>query len=122
MKKILLFILPLALFAASCTRQDIGPRPPIDEAYWLNQERGVVVYSSFNCDFYVVETSFGFSVLQSWGGFTPLRGSVLYGNLSRYGVQTLYNRSEGYLVQANVRDYWLSYWEALDQADFECAR
>lgn len=122
MKKIILFILPLAVIFASCTKQDTGYRPPVDEAYWLKQERAVVTYSSFNCDFYVVETAYGFSVLQSWGGFTPLRGSVLYGNFSRYGVQTFYNRSEGYLVQANVMDYWLTYWDAMDQADFECSR
>lgn len=122
MKKIILFIIPLALLFASCTKQVVGPPPPVDDAYWLKQERGVVVYSGFSCDYYVVETSYGYTLAKSWGGFTPLRGAVLYGNLSRYGVQTLYNRSEGYLVQANVLDYWLSYWDALDQADFECSR
>ena len=120
MKKILLLVLPLVLVLASCTRTYVDPRPPIDESYWLNQERGVVVYSGFDCDFFVVETRFGYSVIRSWGGYTPLRGAVLYGNFSRYGVQSYFNRSERYVEQMNVVDYWLTYWQAIDLADFEC--
>jgi hypothetical protein len=121
MNKMLLFFLPVLLVLASCTRTYVDPRPPIDESVWLNKERGVVVYSGFDCDFFVVETRFGYSVVRSWGGFTPARGAVLYGDFSRFGVRSFYNRTEGYIEQANVIDYWLSYWDALDLADFECS-
>ncbi|WP_290794419.1 hypothetical protein [Flavihumibacter sp. UBA7668] len=121
MNKMLLFVLPVLLVFASCTRTYVDPRPPIDESVWLNKERGVVVYSGFDCDFFVVETRFGYSVVRSWGGLAPVRGAVLYGDFSRFGVRSFYNRTEGYIEQANVIDYWLSYWDALDLADFECS-
>lgn len=120
MKRILLLVLPLILVLASCTRTYERPLPPIDESVWLKKERGVVVYTGFNCDLFVVETRFGYSVVRSWGGFVPFRGAVLYGDFSRFGMQSFYNRSEGYLQQGNVLDYWLTYWQAIDLADFEC--
>ena len=120
MKKMLILFLPLMLVLASCTRTYVEPGPVIDERYWLSQERGVVVYSGFDCDFFVVETRYGYTVIRSWGGFTPLRGAVVYGNFSRFGVQSFYNRSEGIIQQGNVIDYWLTYWDAIDLADFEC--
>lgn len=121
MKKIILFVLPMVLFLAACSRQDTGPRQPIDESYWLQRERGIVAYSDFQCDYYIVETYNGFSLMRAWGGFTPLRGSVVYGDLNRYGMQTIYNRSEGLLMQADVRDYWMTYWDAIDQMDWYCS-
>jgi hypothetical protein len=122
MKRLLLVITPLLFLLAACTRQDVSPRPPIDESYWLTQERGIVTYSSFDCDFFIIETYDGFSVVRSWGGAPPLRGSVIYGNLSQYGVRTMYNRTEGYLMQADIREYWLTYWDAIDQVDWNCSR
>jgi hypothetical protein len=44
----------------------------------------------------------------------------VYGNFSRFGTQSFYNRSEGLIEQATVVDYWLTYWDAIDLADFEC--
>lgn len=122
MKKILLFLLPAMLLLASCRRQDYGPNQPIDETYWLSKERGVVNYSDGYCDYFVVETYSGFSVLKSWGGYPPVEGAVLYGDLSRPGVHTIYNRSEGYLLQAEVTDYWLTYWDAIDQVNWFCSK
>jgi hypothetical protein len=106
MKKLLLLALPLLLTIA-CTRQYIQPTPPIDEAYWLSQERGVVAEADLSCDYFIIETYDGYTVARNWGGYAPLRGSVVYGNFSQYGVHTIYNRSEGYLLQADVREYWL---------------
>ena len=120
MKRILFIAFPLLLFLAACSKQDVGPRQPIDESYWLQQERGIVAYSDFQCDYFLVETYNGFTLMRSWGGLTPLRGSVVYGNLSGIGVRTFYNRSEGLLIQADVRDYWLSYWTAMDDLEWYC--
>ncbi len=119
MKKILLLMLPLAILFASCSKEEMV-RPPIDETEWLKKERGIVVASDINCDFFVVETARGYNVLRNWGGFPPMRGAVLYGNLSQWGVSTFYNRSEGYLMNADVRDMWMSYFQALDQMKWYC--
>lgn len=122
MKKSLLFVLPLLLFFASC-RKDIngpGPGPVIDESQWLNRERGVVVASDINCPYYVVEGYGGYAVLKSWDGSVPFEGSVMYGDFSSWGVKTFYNRSERSLARADVKEYWLSYYDALDEMDYQC--
>jgi hypothetical protein len=95
-------------------------RPQQDESYWLRQERGTVVMSDFSCPYFVVETRSGYSVLRAWGGSTPFPGDVIYGNLNRYGVSSFYNRSAGYLIDADVKEYWLSYFDAIDQAEWNC--
>ena len=119
MKKIILFVTPLLLLFVACTKQDVV-RPPLDENYWLRQERGVVVASDYSCDYFVVETNNGYSVLRNWGGSSPFPGSVIYGNLSFYGMSQYYNRSEGYIFDADVRNYWLSYNAAMDEAEWNC--
>ncbi len=119
MKKLLLLLAPFAIFMISCTKQDL-PREPIDESEWLRQERGYVVASDFSCSYYVVETSRGYSILRNWGGSSPFPGEVMYGNFSNYGVRTFYNRSGRYLMNADVNDYWLSYFAAMDQIQWLC--
>lgn len=119
MKKILYLTIPVLFLFASC-RKDIGQPVYIDESQWLNQERAIVVYSDYQCPYFVVEAYGGYSLLRSWGGPTPYQGSVMYGNFSGYGVRTFYNRSEGYLTQADVQDYWLSYYGAMDALQYAC--
>ena len=120
MKKIFLLILPVTLFLVSCSKSDV-PLPPIDESVWLNKERGIVVASDFSCDYYVVQTNRGYTVLRNWGGISPFSGSVIYGDLSNWGLKTFYNRSEGRLINADVRDYWMSYFQAMDQVQWSCS-
>lgn len=119
MKKIIYLIAPLILFFVSCRKENLGP-PPIDESQWLNQERAVVVESDYNCSYYVVEGHGGYSVLRSFDGAAPLRGSILYGDFSNWGARNIYNRTEGYITRAEVTHYWLSYWDAIDEMDYQC--
>ena len=121
MKKLALLFLPVVLLWSSCSK-DNTPAPPIDESEWLNQDRGVVVASSFQCDFYVVETRYGYAVMRNWGGFAPIRGAVLYGRFNGFGVHTFYNRSEGYLMTADIRDLTPSYFLAIDQMNWNCSQ
>lgn len=120
MKKWILLLLPATLLMASCTKGDL-PVPPVNEEVWLTKERGVVVSNNFTCDFFVVETAFGYSVLRSWGGFAPMPGSVVYGDLNRWGVRSFYVRTEGRIVTADVRDFRLGYFHALDAINWYCA-
>jgi hypothetical protein len=119
MKKIAVYLIPILILAISCSKDDI-PRPPVDESVWLQKERGIVVASNFDCDYFVVETQRGYSVLRNWGGFAPFRGTVIYGDLSSWGLKTFYNRSEGYLMNADVRDYWMGYFQAMDLMQYSC--
>ncbi len=119
MKKLLPLLLPTFFFLASCSKTDT-PLPPVDESVWLSKDRGIVVASDFNCDYFVVQTNRGYTVLRNWGGISPFSGSTIYGDLSSWGVKTLYNRSEGRLINADVRDYWMGYFQAMDQVQWGC--
>ena len=121
MKKILLFVLPAVLLLASCRRVVYAPTEQFDESYWLNRERGVVNYSDGYCPYFVVETYNGFSILKA-NGYAPLINEVLYGDLSGSGFKTFYNRTQGYLLQAEVKEYWLSYWDAIDGINWFCGK
>jgi hypothetical protein len=120
MKRILSLVLLSTLFLAACRKSALQP-VPIDESRWLQKERGVVVYSDFSCDYFVVETFNGYSILQNWS-LRPFTGDVLYGDFSRWGVRDVYNRSRGSLMRVNVRDYWLSYFAAHDRLSWYCSQ
>ena len=119
MKKLFLLLLPVTFLMASCSKSG-APLPPIDESVWLTKERGIVVSSDFSCDYFVIQTNRGYTVLRNWGGISPFSGSVIYGDLSNWGLKTLYNRSEGRLINADVRDYWMDYYQAMDQVQWSC--
>lgn len=119
MKRTILLIIPLLLLFVSCRKQDMV-RPPVDESQWLRKERAYVVSSDISCSYFVVETMRGYAVIRMWGGTPPFQGSVLYGDFSYFGVGTFYNRSEGYLFSADVRDWGLTYFAAMDDMDYYC--
>lgn len=110
------FILLTTVFLLSCYKERINV---IDERYWLSKERGVVVFSSANCPYYIVDTYNGYAVFRAVG-YMPYEGDVLYGDMSYYGTRDFYNRTDGSLISADVRDYWLSYGGAQDAIDFYC--
>jgi hypothetical protein len=91
-----------------------------DERYWLSQERGDVVYSSYDCNYYIVQTYNGYAVIESWNGYRPFEGTVLYGNFSNAGTRDFYDYDGGNLISGSVRDYWLSYGAAQDALNYYC--
>ncbi|MBI1342640.1 MAG: hypothetical protein GC171_06895 [Terrimonas sp.] len=91
-----------------------------DDRYWLNQERGVVVYSSYNCNYYVLETYNGYTIIRASGGIMPYEGDVIYGDLSHFGYGSFYNRSYGGLINGTLTDFWLNYSEAQNRIDYYC--
>lgn len=121
MKRFLLFALPVLLLLSSC-RKEVVVVPPVDEGSWMSRERAVVVYSDNYCPYFVVEAQHGYSVLKSWDGIVPYQGSIMYGDFSNWGVRSFYNRSEGYVLKADVQQYWLSYYDAMDEYDYQCGR
>jgi len=92
----------------------------VNEQHWLSQERGEVVYSDSYCPYYIVRTFYGYQVLYSFGGYRPYEGSIVYGNFSSYGTRDFYNHSTGRIFTADVRDYWLSYYQAQEAVFFYC--
>lgn len=91
----------------------------IDEREWLSQERAVVVYADPYCDYFVVQTYNGYSIVENWS-FTTYNGEVLYGDFSNWGTRTIYNRSRGALMRVDIKDSWLSYYNAMDGLAYYC--
>lgn len=106
----------LVLFFTGCVKN----REYIDESYWLSKERGEVVYSDPYCQYFIIETFDGYTVLRSYSNYKPVEGSIVYGSFSNYGTRDFYNRSNGVIQTAEVKEYWLTYYEAQDAVDFYC--
>lgn len=91
-----------------------------NENYWLTKEQGEVVYSDSYCNYFVVETYYGYNIIRSYGGYKPYEGSIVYGNFSTRGTRDMYNYTSRLVFTGTVTDYWLTYDEALDALDFYC--
>ena len=119
MKKIFTYSIVAVLAAVlftSCTKERVYN----DNAYWLSQERGDVVYSSNNCGYYVVETSYGYTVIQNLDGLRTYDGDVMYGNFGGYGSRDFYNYTANVITRGTVVEYDLSYSAAQDAIDYYC--
>ena len=80
----------------------------------------MLVFSGTSCPYFVVETDRGYTILRAYNNYKPYEGTVLYGNFSYYGVNDFYNRSNGMLLTAEVKDYWLSYYDAQMAIEYYC--
>jgi hypothetical protein len=103
---------------SSCTKNDVIATNT--ETYWLNQDEGEVVYSDPSCNYWVVETNNGYTVIQSSTVNKPYEGDLIYGNLSSRGTRNLYNFQGKFVFTGTAIEYWLSYSQALDVLDYYC--
>ena len=110
-------VLGVALFLSSCVRDSV---PPNNQNYWLSKERGEVVYSDSYCNYFVVETYNGYTIVRAYGSYKPYEGATVYGNFSTSGTKDMYDYSSNYVFTGTVTDYWLSYAEAQDALDYYC--
>ena len=120
MKKIFTYSILLVLAAVvftSCRKEKVYYD---DHSYWLSQERGDVVYSSNACGFYVVETNYGYTIIQNLDGLRTYDGDIVYGDFGAYGTRTFYNYSADVLTRGNVVEYDLSCSQAQAAIDYYC--
>ena len=120
MKKIFTYSIAavlVALLFTSCAKERVVYD---DNSYWLSQESGEVIYSSNYCGIYVVETNYGYTVVENLNGLRIYEGDVVYGNLGAYGTRDLYNYTANLVTRGNVVEYDLSYNAALDALDYYC--
>ena len=111
------FLLAVVLLS-SCVKEHVVV--PNNEAYWLNQDEGEVVYVDPSCNYWVLETNYGYDVIRTTSGNMPYEGDRIYGNLRSRGSGNLYNYSGRYVFGATITDYWVTYSEALDILDYYC--
>ena len=111
------FLLAIVLLS-SCVKDRVVVAN--DEAYWLNQEEGEVVYSDPSCSYWVVETYNGYNVVRTNASSQPYEGDLVYGNFSSRGTKDMYNYQGRFVFTGTVIEYWLSYNQALDVLDYYC--
>jgi len=120
MKKIFTYSITavlVALLFTSCVKD----RVVYDNSnYWLSQERGDVIYSSNSCGFYVIETNYGYTIVQNLDGLRTYEGDVMYGNFGGYGTRDFYNYTADVVTRGNVMEADLTYNEARDAIDYYC--
>jgi hypothetical protein len=73
-----------------------------------NAAQGIVVFYKSGCDYYIVETNMGYSLLEWYGGNDPSEGDVLVGDYESYGMKTIYNVTANSGTKVWVEDFWLS--------------
>jgi hypothetical protein len=106
-----------ALLFTSCRKEVVVVD---DNSYWLSQEQGNVVYSSNYCGYYVVETNYGYTVIQNIDGLRTYAGDVMYGDFGRYGTRDFYNYTADVITLGKVMAYDLTYSEAQAAIDYYC--
>ena len=107
----------MALLFTSCAKERVVYD---NSSYWLSQERGDVIYSNNYCGDYVVETNYGYTIIQNLDGLRTYEGDVMYGDFGGYGTRDFYNYTADLVTSGNVVDYDLTYNEALDAIDYYC--
>ncbi len=89
----------------------------------LALSQGMVVYPPQSlCDYFIVETSRGYTLLQLWS-FTfrePRKGDLIVGELERFGFQTVFNITQDVTYRVWVENYWLSAKEAVQRYAERC--
>lgn len=120
MKKIFTYSIMAALSVilfTSCRKEKVYYD---DHSYWLSQERGDVVYSNNACGFYVVETNYGYTIIQNLDGLRTYSGDIMYGNFGGYGNRSFYNYTADLVTSGRVVEYDLTFNEAQDAIDYYC--
>jgi hypothetical protein len=120
MKKIFTYSVALvfvALLFTSCAKERVGYD---DNSYWLSQERSEVIYSSNYCGVYVLETNYGYTIVENLDGSRIYEGDVVYGNVGAFGNREFYNYTANLVTRGNVLEYDMSYNAALDALDYYC--
>src|SRR6187431_1533494 len=84
-----------------------------DNSYWLSQESGEVIYSSNYCGVYVVETNYGYTIVENLNGLRIYEGDVVYGNFGAFGTRDFYNYTANLVASGSVLEFDLSYNAAL---------
>ncbi|RMG27942.1 MAG: hypothetical protein D6732_19635 [Methanobacteriota archaeon] len=81
---------------------------------------GIVVFSLDTCGYYIVQSEMGMSVLEWFGGVTPVKGDTLIGDFNTYGFVDLYDISQSSSTRAWVEEFMLSKSEALERMMEKC--
>lgn len=81
---------------------------------------GVVAYYKSGCDYFIVETTKGYAILEWYGGYDPNEGDVITGDFEIYGIKKIYNITADQETNVWVEDFWLSKDRAIEKYIDKC--
>ncbi|HBZ57877.1 MAG TPA: hypothetical protein DEO49_01825 [Sutterella sp.] len=84
--------------------------------------KGEVVYIETGCDYYILQSSDGFALVEHAEGPTPSADDVIVGDFESYGKKQLFNRTSRERIEGWVVDFWLAQDEAMQMYLEQCRR
>jgi hypothetical protein len=96
-----------------------GSRTPPNDPV-LSATAGRVVYRESGCDYFVVETSGGHSLVEWFGGSFPEVGDILRGDFQHFGFTDVYNETRRADMHIWIDDYWLSESSVAEKFRWKC--
>ena len=113
MKKLYVLTALIAVLFTACSKRDYVP-VEVNPTDWMrSHDEGVVAYVDYYSGNYIIETYEGYTVVESWGDYTPREYDRVYAYFSSRGVQTIYNRNGNYFTKGSIVESWLSWSDAL---------
>ena len=82
--------------------------------------KGVVVLKKSGCDYFLVETTVGFALLEWYGGNDPDVGDTIIGDFEAYGFKDVHNLTSDAELRVWVDDFWLSKSRAIEKYYDKC--
>ena len=83
-------------------------------------DKGEVVKTISGCDYFLVETENGYSLLETVGADTPDKDDEVVGTLNEYGSCDIYDITTDSEISVYVDDFYLTEEDALDQLVENC--
>jgi hypothetical protein len=80
----------------------------------------VVVLRIRGCDYFLADGSKGLFLLEWYGGYDPVKGDELIGNLASYGMKDVYYTNKKQRGRLYVEDYLLSRTRAAEKLADKC--
>jgi hypothetical protein len=81
---------------------------------------GVISHRISGCDYFVVQTKYGYDVLEWYGGHDPDKGDILIGNYEAYGFHDILDETADESIRVWTEDYQLTKSDALDKLTEHC--
>lgn len=81
--------------------------------------KGIVVYKSSSCDWFIVNTNSGFIVMESYSGYFD-EGDYVIGDIESYGFKNLFNKTRGIEGRVYVEDFQMSKDDAIEEFYKNC--
>ena len=94
--------------------------PAVAERNVPASTKGIVTHRISGCDYFIVETSSDYDLLEWFGGYDPDKGDSLIGDFESFGFHDIYDKTSDQDLNVYTEDYDLSKSDALEKLAESC--